>query len=100
MIRALVLLFVAGAVCAQPIHRDPRVVREFRKSVPCPSTGRTRGACPGFQADHSRSLCSGGEDRPENLTWLSVEDHKWKTFIDNRECRKLRRLANTPAIER
>lgn len=34
------------------------------------------------------------------MQWLSDQDHRWKTFIDVRECRKLRRLANTPAIER
>ena len=32
-----------------------------------------------------------------NMAWLSVEDHRFKTFTDVRECRKLRKLANTPA---
>ncbi|MDB5777930.1 MAG: hypothetical protein JWP93_295 [Polaromonas sp.] len=34
-----------------------------------------------------------------NMAWLSVEDRKFKTFTDVRECRKLRRMAETLAVE-
>jgi hypothetical protein len=34
------------------------------------------------------------------MQWLSREDHRWKTRIDVRECRKLKRMANTPAAQR
>ena len=54
---------------------------------PCPSTGATRGACPGYQADHRIAICAGGADRAGNLQWLTVEQHKLKTKRDVMECR-------------
>lgn len=89
----LSLPLLAGAV----IPRDRAEVRAFRLEHPCPATGRTRGACPGYQVDHTIPLCAGGPDKRENMFWLSIEDHKFKTFIDVRECRKLRQKAETPA---
>jgi hypothetical protein len=95
----LLLAMVAACVQAQPIQRSAAEVRAFRAENPCPTTGHTRGPCPGWQVDHPKALCAGGEDSRKNMAWLSVEDHKWKTFVDARECRKLRRLANTSARE-
>jgi hypothetical protein len=100
MLRLTVLILVMAAACAaqaQSIQRSASEVRAFRAENPCPATGRTRGACPGWQVDHPRALCAGGLDHRTNMAWLSVEDHKWKTFVDIRECRKFRRMANTPA---
>jgi hypothetical protein len=31
------------------------------------------------------------------MQWIENPDHLFKTLVDVRECRKLRRLANTPA---
>jgi hypothetical protein len=61
---------------------------------PCPSTGLTSGACPGFQVDHAVPLCLGGPrvDQISNLQWLSIEDHKRKTREDVRLCRLAARL--------
>jgi hypothetical protein len=84
---------------AEPIKRDRAQVRAFRAENPCPSTRRIRGACPGFQVDHSKPLCAAGSDTPDNMAWLSIEDHKWKTFVDLRECRRFRRAAAMPARE-
>lgn len=91
---ALLWVLSAGA---QSIARSPAEVRAFRAEYPCPSTGRTRGACPGWQVDHVRPLCAGGEDKASNMHWLSIVDHRFKTLVDVRECRKLRRAAATPA---
>jgi hypothetical protein len=91
------LLLLALSVVAQAIPRDPAQVRAFRAEQPCPVTGRTRGACPGWQVDHVRPLCAGGRDRPANMQWIRQDDHVWKTFVDTRECRKLQRNANRPA---
>lgn len=97
----LAMLLVAGAAVAQPIERSRAEVRAFRAENPCPSTARTRGACPNYQIDHARTharaLCVGGLDKASNMQWLSVEDHAWKTRVDVRECRKLKRMASTPA---
>ncbi len=94
---ALVLLIIAGAALAQPIERNRAEVRAFRAENPCPSTGRTRGPCPAHQIDHPQPLCAGGLDHRSNMGWIRTEDHAFKTRVDVRECRKLRKLANTPA---
>jgi hypothetical protein len=49
--------------------------------------------------DHRDPLCAGGRDHRSNMQWLSNEDHRFKTLVDVRECRKLRRMAKTPARE-
>jgi hypothetical protein len=56
-------------VCAAPT-----LAREHH----CPSTGRTRGACPGYVRDHIRALACGGPDAVGNLQWQSVEDARAK----------------------
>lgn len=100
MIRALLCLALLLPLAAESrIQRSVAEVLAFRRHNPCPSTGLRRGACPGWQVDHSIPLCMGGPDTMANMAWLSVEDHKFKTFIDVRECRKLRKMANTPAVE-
>lgn len=73
--------------------RDSRVVREFKREVPCPATGKRRGKCPGYQADHIIALCAGGADHWANMQWLTVRDHKVKTREDVRTCAALRREA-------
>lgn len=92
------LAWVCGAALAQPIERSASAVREFRRAEACPMTGLHRGACPGWAVDHIRPLCAGGIDAPENLQWISNADHRFKTLVDVRECRRLRRLAATPAV--
>lgn len=81
----------ALSIAMLPAHaaadRSRSVRAEFQRSNPCPSTGKTRGACPGYQADHIRSLCAGGVDRAGNLQWLTVGQHKAKTKQDVGLCR-------------
>jgi 5-methylcytosine-specific restriction endonuclease McrA len=61
---------------------------EFQRAHACPATGRHRGACPGYQVDHIRPLKCGGPDRPENMQWLTVEQHKEKTGREAPLCRR------------
>ena len=92
----LILAFcLSGAEAG--IQRSQAEIRAFRVENPCPSTGRKRGACPGYQVDHTVPLCAGGLDHRSNMFWLATDDHRWKTFVDVRECRKLQRMATTPA---
>jgi hypothetical protein len=35
-------------------YRSYSVKHEFQRQHPCPSTGRTTGACPGYIKDHIR----------------------------------------------
>lgn len=57
----------------------------------CPATGLHRGACPGWQVDHIVALCAGGPDKRANMQWINLDDHRFKTYVDVRECRKVRR---------
>jgi hypothetical protein len=86
-----------GLAEAAATQRAASEVRAFRADHPCPVTGRRSGACPGWQVDHITPLCAGGEDKPGNMHWLSVDDHRFKTHVDVRECRKLRRNAGMEA---
>jgi 5-methylcytosine-specific restriction endonuclease McrA len=61
---------------------------EFQRMHACPSTGRHRGACPGYQVDHVMPLKCGGADRPDNMQWLTIADHKDKTRREARICRR------------
>jgi len=68
-------------------ERSPAVKAEFRRLNPCPSTGLTKGACPGYHVDHREALICGGKDEVSNLQWLSVEEHKEKTRVEVKLCR-------------
>lgn len=89
-------LLIVVAICsaATPFHCDARQPRSkaeiaaFQRTNPCPSTGAPRGPCPGYQVDHRRPLKCGGPDRPENMQWLTAEEHKLKTKRESRLCRK------------
>jgi hypothetical protein len=64
------------------IRRSPEAKHEFRKSHPCPSTGRTSGRCPGFVVDHVQALKHGGADAPSNMQWQSTEAAKAKDKVE------------------
>ena len=60
------------------IKRDMPSRYAFRKSHPCPSTGRTSGSCPGHVIDHVTPLKRGGADSPGNMQWQTREAAKEK----------------------
>lgn len=68
------LFFLPAAALA----RDRSARRAFHRSNPCPSTGRTSGACPGYVVDHVVPLKRGGADSPHNMQWQTIEDAKRK----------------------
>lgn len=90
LLAAVVCTLVAPATEART-ERDRAQVRTFRAENPCPATGRTRGPCAGWEIDHAVPLCAGGADHPSNLQWLRKEDHRFKTLVDVKECRKKRK---------
>ena len=51
------------------IARDPHAKEAFRRAHPCPATGKTYGACPGWVVDHVQALKHGGADDPSNMQW-------------------------------
>lgn len=89
-IAAVILMIVCHPALAR-IPRDMAEVRAFRSEHLCPATGRVRGACPGWEVDHITPLCAGGPDHRSNMQWISREDHRFKTLVDVRECRRSRR---------
>jgi hypothetical protein len=60
------------------IARSAHAKGEFRKSNPCPSTGRPTGACPGYVIDHVTPLKRGGADAPYNMQWQTTEQAREK----------------------
>ncbi|GHS88147.1 hypothetical protein FACS189487_05750 [Campylobacterota bacterium] len=70
--------------------RSAKARAAFIKSHPCPSTGKTKGACKGWQVDHIKPLKCGGADAPRNMQWLTTAAHKAKTKREAKMCRKPR----------
>jgi hypothetical protein len=60
------------------IARSVKAKDKFKKSHPCPSTGRTSGACPGYVIDHITPLKKGGADSSSNMQWQTKADAKAK----------------------
>lgn len=94
----LAVLIVCNALAAMggqahAAERSRTLRAEFMRLSPCPATGATRGACPGYQVDHREALICGGRDELSNLQWLTVEEHKAKTRVEVKLCRPRVRAA-------
>ena len=68
-------------------HRSASVKREFQLTHPCPATGRTSGACPGYVKDHIKALKCGGPDAVSNMQWQTVAEGKAKDKTERIGCR-------------
>ena len=90
----LVLLAVIPglAVVSTPVigetHRDPAQGAAFMHEHPCPSTGKTKGRCPGYVVDHVKPLCAGGADHSSNMQWQTVAQAKKKDRLEREQCRR------------
>ena len=51
------------------IARSSNAKHDFQKSSPCPSTGKTTGACTGYVIHHVTPLKRGGADHPSIMQW-------------------------------
>jgi hypothetical protein len=67
-------------------YRSRDVAREFQREHPCPSTGNTSGACPGYVKDHIIPLACGGPDSIDNLQWQTVEAANAKDRWERQDC--------------
>jgi hypothetical protein len=66
---------------AKPTARSSKAKRAFERSNPCPSTGKTRGACPGYAVDHVTPLKRGDADDPSNMQWQTTDAAKAKDRV-------------------
>lgn len=73
---------------AHAAARDQNARNQFKREHPCPVTQSAYGACPGWQVDHVVPLKCGGADRPHNMQWLTIADHRAKTKREAKQCRK------------
>ena len=74
--------------CEARIHRDHKAVAEFKRSTPCPGTGRAQKKCPGYVVDHVKPLACGGPDKPENMQYQTVAEGKAKDKWERKACGK------------
>ena len=64
------------------IARSAKAKDSFKRSHPCPSTGKSYGACPGYVIDHVQALKRGGADTPSNMQWQTKAAAKAKDRIE------------------
>ncbi len=64
------------------IERSAKAKVDFKRSNPCPSTGRSSGACPGYVIDHVQPLKRGGADSPSNMQWQTKQAAREKDKIE------------------
>lgn len=50
-------------------QRSEAAKNAFKRSHPCPATGKTSGPCKGYVIDHVIPLAKGGPDAPGNMQW-------------------------------
>lgn len=81
----------AATITAEPAldyHpvRLPAARAAFVKANPCPATGKSRGACPGYVVEHIKPLCAGGADHHSNMQWKTKAEAAIKDREERRQC--------------
>jgi hypothetical protein len=87
----ILLILISILIAPQVIGRTLRNTSQraaFIRHHPCPATGRTRGACPGYVVDHIAPLCAGGLDNPGNMQWQTMKEGKEKDLKERQMCRR------------
>jgi hypothetical protein len=95
LVAALITLSAPGAIGARARSNAAR--HHFQHQHPCPATGRTSGACPGYVIDHVVPLCAGGADAPSNMQWQTTEAAAIKDRFEWEDCRQRRRPPDATA---
>jgi len=87
-----ILLFVNSADVKRASHSHGHVKRsytakaQFKRLHPCPATGESRGACPGWIIDHIKPLACGGADHSSNMQWQTIAEAKAKDRWERKDC--------------
>lgn len=83
----LLMAFLMPISAAADGARSRQALAAYRAAEPCPATGLTRGACPGYVIDHVVALACGGPDEPGNMQWQTTADAKAKDRWERIGCR-------------
>lgn len=86
LLASLLAMLLFGAAEPHAAERDAAAKAAFRRDNPCPANDHSRGPCPGWQVDHIQPLCAGGQDHPDNMQWLTIDQHRIKTRQDRKRC--------------
>ena len=79
---------LAPSLASAREYRSSTVKHEFQRQQPCPSTGRTTGACPRYVRDHIRALACDGPDAVYNMQWQTTAAAKAKDRWERKGCRR------------
>lgn len=88
ILTAILLGLALAAPADAGQQRSYKAKRDFKVEQPCPSTGNTKGACPGWIIDHIEALACGGADDPGNMQWQTVEESKAKDRWERIGCER------------
>jgi hypothetical protein len=85
-----IIVAVMVAIVSSPLaakeRRSREVTREFQREHPCPATGKTSGACPGYRKDHLVLLACGGPDAVSNMQWQTIAAARAKDRWERKAC--------------
>ena len=84
--RALAVCVILPPAASAREHRSAAVKHEFQLTHPCPATGLTSGACPGYIKDHIVPLVCGGPDAPSNMQWQTIREARAKDKWETKSC--------------
>jgi len=85
----LIAVLLAVALSIPAAAKEPRssaVKHEFQLMHPCPSTGLTSGACPGWVKDHIVPLACSGLDAASNMQWQTIREARAKDKWETKGC--------------
>lgn len=64
------------------IQRSASTIKDFKRTNPCPATGKSTGRCSGYVIDHVVPLKRGGADSAANMQWqtkaAAKEKDRWE----------------------
>jgi hypothetical protein len=88
----LIFLLCFSTIVDAKIKRSWKERSEFKAIHSCPSTGKNKGACPGYIIDHIEALACGGADKPYNMQWQTIADAKAKDKWERIDCKNGMRI--------
>lgn len=92
LLLASVFALLCPSLQAAERQRPSNAEVHFRLANPCPSTGETGGACPGYVIDRVIPVACGGAEDPDNMQWQTLAEAREKDRWERIGCRAGRKL--------